>query len=586
MRRIIVGFWGALTIALGAPVSRAQEALPSGNFGYCVVCEQGPPDTLTVVNANAAAPGAALPIVYSSPLAFGVSRSLNRRSFQAGMETAVALATDPATSAPVLFVPTTDPATGFGYAEMIDFRPGLSPPPTPIPILLDAGPTPYDILVDPGLPQVYASAIDSFGNLVVYVIDYATVNAPTLAAAIAFLEPPSPFVSRMLRDPSTGNIVIGSLTRLVGMTPAFTTVFNVQAPAGLVIGTNLAAGFAGANGQNVLCGLRAAGGAAGHGWLSVSPATGASTAGPVNAFGANPVTGTPWVLAAGYHEIAISSAGASGDAVATFLLDDVGTLGVGFGQVSLLVNLAAAPGNAVTSTVLPVAPFGNPEPMTGANGDPVTFLCGSAAVDFLVSVGTGATSPQGAVGLRPLAGLVTPAAVDRPFSLPGGNEVAVATVIGAAGAMEGFTVAGISMSPSFAFGFPGPATTLSNVLRGGLFGSQPVIGQGFAGAHALVIGAPLAGAPAAFVSAPSFGFPAIAGGLVLVPPAPGTVPNLGPRRVGFNAASGSTGAPLVIYGGNSAGTLGVMDVVIPGSAAPATYVSGTLGAMLTEILPY
>ncbi len=464
--------------------------------------------------------------------------------------------------APMVAVPTTGPG-GAVNVEFVNYRSGTVPA-SSIVVGVGFGTMPYDLLAANGFVYAFVQPVGG-GPAIVYEITVPTgvASIPSVTAGFFCASFASPYVSRMLIDPTTGNLVVVENDRIetfptgIGGIPAVINSFVFPTNAGgtaYQAGTNAAAGFVGPGGQNMIVGLRQPNGAVGHAFLAFS--TGAGAAAPIFS-GDNPFGNR--VLAPGFHEIAISNGSAF--PVATFLADQL-PISTGVGAVGQ-VTLSGAAYNVVTTNCPP--PYGDPEARRNATGDPVLFLSTLApsANDGLCAIGTGAANPLGALAVSgALPGLVVSTQCDRPISLPvvGPNHEAVVSV--GAGGFVGTVVFPIGPGPAIGAPTPspaignGPATTLPNALIGGLLGPQPVFAQGFqnlAGAglglsDQLVLGAPLSAPPSFVLLNPTVAMsPIPAGPLVLVPPNPAALnPALGARST-FNFINGISTAPVVVH---------------------------------------
>src|SRR5262245_25383831 len=557
MRRPLV------TCALAAPLiasilaglARAQQLPAAGTQGFLAFTNSDPnsipfSDFYTVLNLN----GGAFPAgsssttalvrqPLSSPFSFPfvplrTALTLNERKFFTQTEPKLAMGFDGISPNPVVLIPAEDTGAVNPWVVLFDHRPGMAIP-TRIALQLasstsGATASPYEIVVHPSLPRAYVSWVKSNGNLILDEIDFST-SVPFVASSYAAPGAPSPFASRVVIDSSSNRIAIPWIGGIDVVAPGAlgTTLYSFPAPNGYVIGTNPTERFKGANQQNVLVGLRAAGGGFTHAWMAVSPLNGSKTQSGVDPFGAGRQLGV------GFYEIGITNT--SSFTTATFLLDQI-AFPVNTGATGQITNRLATSGiGAPVTALLPASPIGNPEPMRTGNGDPVAFHLSPASAggnEIVGVVGAGsACQTLGATALLTMGGVTTPQTVDRPLALPGGIEFAIT------GTTQ-FELYGVGCGPSltlnFTFPAPSPVTTLGNVMTSGLLGPQPVFMQGFIPAYGLLASFPFPTTALAFLAGSAGVLPL--NRVVGVLP-----PTFGARRPVFNFVNGSATQIRYVY---------------------------------------
>ncbi len=597
----------AFTLALMSAMAGAQQLPPSGSAGLIIFAESnasGVNDQITILNTacpqSAWVPGG--PPNANCRISFQlqnfVNRSLNRRALQSPTETAIAQAFDSNGAGPVLFAPTyRDDGRPLNFLEYVDLRPGAATQQGSV--SLGSGTVPYDLLSVAGTLHAAVASPRFGGRVVIFSFAVNPGAPPTLAAVTETGQPPTPYATRMLIDPASGNLVVPLLNGVEVYNPAVAPpsliVFPLIASFNTsndsrgepyIVGTNLNPNYLGSGGTTVICGLRAASKAAGHSFMAFGTAPGD----PVSHGGIDP-GGPGLALAPGFHEIAVAAS--PNGSVAAFLLD---SLPVGSGSGAILLEVGApAPARAI----VPVAesPFGNPQPLP--NGV-VTFMSASPAGAFLGAAGTGGASLLGSYSRsNPMPGMINPTTCDRPVNLPGGNAVMVSNSMGGASGSLIYTVAINAGSPSVRssgfFPAPGGAATLPTVLTAGTLGLGPIpiAAQGYAdqGLTTLndaqvIIGPPLAATPQALFFDQPTALPAISsGGLVLTPGSASPVLPFGPRRPGFNFIGGAAVSPVVVLPIDDSGfqtRLEIANLLAPPGSPSSFYLA--LGPIKTELL--
>lgn len=440
------------------------------------------------------------------PLTGAVSRTQHRRSLATPSEPEITVTLDAVGAGPYAALPVQVGANAHAV-DVFDFRAWYPAAPTVVP--LGQGPVPYDLLAEPANGRVWVCEIPGGGNgaLRLYSIALPAVGPPTRSAGLGLPQGASPYATRMVVDPLTGNIAVPMLNGIALVDPnsgglvsvvATPLIPGTQQP--FVIGTNLSNDFSGATpASNLLCGLRSP--LAFPFPLAVAANTSAgalSLDGAGNNVRQAVFTGQNGAgsLSLGFHEIATSGLGAN--TLATFIGFSL-IAGAGYPvapNVGQGWQIDAASFTVGTFQSAIGTPIGNPEARRGVPGGPVCSLgvagVGVAANAMMLMSFDAAVLPApqnpmgGALLLFPNpAPTFSLNAVDRPLSLPGTDTWMVPTRPAGPPAFAGALVTlarnpgnGIWVAP------PGPngvtffasgvtPTTRPNVLSGTLPASYP-----------------------------------------------------------------------------------------------------------------